>query len=257
MSSQNYYIYVFLDPRKPGRYTYKNLGITFLYEPFYVGKGKNNRYKNHFMPSYLKKNTHKSNKIKSIQKEGLSVITAKPLSNLENKEAYIKEFNFIQNIGCINKKTGPLTNQTVPDPERSLLTHTEETKDKIRKISKNRKHTKETREILSFKKMGIKNPMFKHGNSPIKTGLTRSQAKIGDKNPMWKYNFTEEQIQKYRDSSGKKKKVVMTNIKTGEEIEFESLASLCRELGLVNKCVRRVLTGERTHHKDFTFRYCS
>ena len=36
-----YYVYVYLDSRKKGKYVYDN--IQFDYEPFYIGKGKNNR----------------------------------------------------------------------------------------------------------------------------------------------------------------------------------------------------------------------
>ena len=37
-----YYNYVYLDPRKPGRYIYDDINVSFLYEPYYVGKGKIN-----------------------------------------------------------------------------------------------------------------------------------------------------------------------------------------------------------------------
>lgn len=43
---RKYYTYIYLDPRKPGKYEYtlKNEEtIRFDYEPFYVGKGTGNR----------------------------------------------------------------------------------------------------------------------------------------------------------------------------------------------------------------------
>jgi len=39
------YIYVYLDPCKPGNYKYGK--YKFDYEPFYVGKGRNNRWMVH------------------------------------------------------------------------------------------------------------------------------------------------------------------------------------------------------------------
>ena len=41
----DYYVYAYLDTRKNGDYIYDDL--IFGYEPIYVGKGKNRRYKNH------------------------------------------------------------------------------------------------------------------------------------------------------------------------------------------------------------------
>ena len=40
-----FYVYVYLDSRFPGDYKYGDL--TFNYKPFYVGKGKDNRYLDH------------------------------------------------------------------------------------------------------------------------------------------------------------------------------------------------------------------
>ena len=58
-----FYNYVYLDPRKPGKYTYSTM--SFLFEPIYVGKGTKNRYKQHLRASELKKNSYVTKKFKN------------------------------------------------------------------------------------------------------------------------------------------------------------------------------------------------
>jgi len=64
-----FYVYVYLDPRKPGKYKYGE--YEFDYEPFYVGKGKGFRFKRHLTEYQLihDKNNLKVNKIRKIIKD--------------------------------------------------------------------------------------------------------------------------------------------------------------------------------------------
>lgn len=110
-----YYVYVYLDPRKPGRYCYDDLEVCFLYEPFYVGKGKGARYKSHLDPFNLKSrfNTHKTGKIKRILNEGHDLLKFIdiPFNSLSEDDALELEKKVIQTIGRSDLNEGPLTNQ--------------------------------------------------------------------------------------------------------------------------------------------------
>ena len=53
MSQKIYYVYVYLNPLKKGNFSFLEncIGISFDYEPFYIGRGKNNRYLDHIKES--------------------------------------------------------------------------------------------------------------------------------------------------------------------------------------------------------------
>lgn len=59
---KKYYIYALLDSSKKGEYIYDDIKLEF--EPFYIGKGTENRLK-HSLKS--KSNTFKVSKIKSLK----------------------------------------------------------------------------------------------------------------------------------------------------------------------------------------------
>ena len=129
-----YYVYIYLDTRKPGLYLYDK--YKFAYEPFYVGKGHGNRYISHlkFAKSNKIKDSNylKMNKIKKIIKETnndpiIHIIE----NNLTEKNAFNLEKQLISIIGRIDKKTGPLTNLTDGGEGKVGNILNEESKNKI------------------------------------------------------------------------------------------------------------------------------
>lgn len=175
-----FYVYVYLDPRKSGNYMYGN--YSFEYEPFYVGKGCNDRSYHHLCESHQKQNSNKSfiNKIKKIQKE----IDTDPIimiykKNMSENESYELEKKLIDMIGRKDLKKGPLCNLTdggegggtgriVSDEVKQKLIinnmmgitgmkgkkHTEISKQKIRESNIGRTHTNETKQRMSNKAKG-------------------------------------------------------------------------------------------------------
>jgi len=114
MSNRFYYVYIFLDPRKPGRFVYGNLSFNF--EPFYIGKGRDSRYRRHLNNSRLneRNNTIKTGKLKNILAAGYNPLDYVVIlfNNLTNEIAQQEEMRLIKLIGRIDLKTGPLANLT-------------------------------------------------------------------------------------------------------------------------------------------------
>ena len=142
LEDRRFYVYIYLDPRKPGNYKYD--GYEFDYEPIYVGKGKDNRYKAHLSSSNNDNNKIKINKIKKIIREtGKEPIINIFSKMLTEKEAYDLEIKIIKTIGRIDLKTGILTNCS--DGGEGLKNKSIEVRRKISIANKNRS--------LEFKKM--------------------------------------------------------------------------------------------------------
>jgi len=126
-----YYVYILLNPLKPGNYFYGELLLD--YEPFYVGKGKNSRAEEHMKQTALDKdvNRMKANLIKSIINKGKNVIIVKIEKNLEENYAFELEIKLIKIIGRKDLKLGPLTNLTDGGEGSSGRIASIETKHKI------------------------------------------------------------------------------------------------------------------------------
>lgn len=136
LGDNKYFVYCFLDTRKPGEYHFGD--ISFNYEPIYVGKGKGNRHQNHYK-LYKTRNTRFYSKIESIIKDGFQADFLILKDNLSENESFKYEKYFIDLIGKI-ENGGPLTNLTDGGQGHSGLKKSDET---ILKLSNSiKKHYK-------------------------------------------------------------------------------------------------------------------
>lgn len=161
---QIYYVYCYLDTRKPGNFIYGD--FTFNYEPFYIGKGKENRYKVHLKECYNKNVFFKRKINKIIKYTGDIPKIVKIEENLKEFEAYELEKRLIALIGRSDLKQGPLVNMT--SGGEGLTNCSEITKNKLRvpfseerckNISKSKKGKKVSNDVkkllLSYAKVSI------------------------------------------------------------------------------------------------------
>jgi len=111
----NFYIYIYLDPRKKGNYNYGS--YKFEYEPFYVGKGKI-KYNEKGNVLYDRceiicgRNPHFINKINKIKENGLEPIAVKIKENMIEGDSFLLEIELIKLIGRNDLGEGTLINFT-------------------------------------------------------------------------------------------------------------------------------------------------
>lgn len=107
-----FYVYVLLDPRKPGSFCYSRW--KFPYEPFYVGKGHGNRYLRHEQSAANSSTrNYLFNKIRKLFKEGWSgpeIVVKRQF--LSEPEAFSLEKRLVKAIGRKDLDLGPLLNLT-------------------------------------------------------------------------------------------------------------------------------------------------
>lgn len=224
-----FYVYAYLDPRKPGKYVYGDL--TFDYEPFYIGKGHGQRITENIrkakriikdnIKSFSKiKNTGVNwkfiNKIKSIHKQtGNWPITIKLKINLKEKNSYKLEKEYIKTIGRHDLNLGPLCN--LIDGGYGGTNPSKRTKDLLRKHNLGKKLSIETKmkmsktrsngNIWNYGLKGKKNPLFglKRSKETIKK---MSDCKKGKNNPRYGIkvsNKTRKKMSQTRLKKNKKK----------------------------------------------------
>jgi hypothetical protein len=184
------YIYVYLDTRKKGSYSYGD--FHFEYEPFYVGKGINERYLTHLRVANGSRkggNNLIISKIKSILNDGFEPMIVKIIEGLtkENYDSY--EISTIKLIGKSCDGLGPLLNTT--DGGDGGITWIGEHHNKGKKLEEivGEEKAVELKQKLSenaSKKIGELNPNF--GNT-------------GESNPIFGIKRSEETVNKIREKT--------------------------------------------------------
>ena len=105
----NYYVYIYLNPLKEGKYSFGK--HQFNFEPFYVGKGKGIRYKVH-LTVIDKLNKLKQRIIDKIKTKNKNPIIIKLYENITDYSALRLEKYLINKIGRRDLKLGSLANLT-------------------------------------------------------------------------------------------------------------------------------------------------
>lgn len=161
---KKFYVYVLMDPRKPGKWLYTlpgNKTIEFPFEPIYIGKGQRRRVKTHVAHAErILKGTNefvksrKLNKLRKIIRLGLEVkekqISAKDIEAV----ALAKEIILIKSIGRLDHSTGPLTNGT--DGGDGASNPSAEVREKQGRPSRGKKKSMATRKKMSAWQIGKK-----------------------------------------------------------------------------------------------------
>ncbi len=192
-----YYNYALLDPRKPGYYRYEN--YEFYHEPFYVGKGKNDRYESTLRDRHK---CFKMNEIKKLRKLGLEPIVIVFNKDITEKESLSKEVHLVKLIGRRNIMKGPLTNLTDGGDGSSGRVVTEEFRERYRQLEKER---------------GL---LLSYAIGRVVSQKSRDKAS----NSMKGRKFTEDHKNKLKEASTCKKKVLQYNLKDNLIREWESVA---------------------------------
>jgi hypothetical protein len=238
-----YYVYYLVNPET------KN--------PFYVGKGKGNRCKQHLTDKMeYSRNKRLTGHIKKLRERGIEPVIIKFKENLVEKDAYDLEEKKILEYGRIGfEKNGILMNLLI-EARPPLLrgkdngfynrTHTEETKKIIGEKNKGRIRSEETKEKIRQTHLGI--PKSEEHRNKIKIkAIGRSHSKE-TREKLRKHNLQEDVLKKNIESKQKEWIVIFPN---GHEEEIINLSDFCKEYGLSRSKMYEVAAGRASHHKNY------
>lgn len=240
-----YYLYCFLDPNKPGKYYYKGLDFCFLYEPFYIGKGKGNRINRHTHKDSLEKESNmlKKHKILKILKSKKKVIKLKLYENIKENVSLSIEQKLIKKIGRRDLKKGPLSNMS-DGGERGEKQNQEKRKKPIIQYDINGKKIKR---FESIKEAAEKLKVSKGCIS-----LCCNRKKHTYKDYLWR--FEHDKDVKYDIGISKNYKKIIRELKDGSVIIYKSIKEGADNLGLKTSNLVNYLKGD-VPNKNLNIRY--
>lgn len=257
-----FYVYVYLDPRKPGG---KYDDLHFTAEPIYVGKGKNNRYKDHLRNARKGVDSYLCNKLRKIISCGLEPIVIKLYEGLDENVALKLEVETIAKIG--HKNIGPLANITSGGESqnghynsffghkhteltkmrmrlggvgnRSKRTISEETKNKISQANKGR--TRSADAIQKYKKAKLGTTHTQETKDKISEALA---GRI----------FTDEHIRKLK-LKAHKRKIIQMDLNDMVIMTFDSVKEAALRTGVPRTSITACCRKRLKHAGNFKWVY--
>lgn len=175
MIHNDYYVYVYTDPTKPGKWEYGE--YTFNYKPFYVGKGRKARYKSHLKNSVLNAgfNHAKEHRIRTLIEAGydLTYYIVFISTGLDELGAFELEEAAIERMGRKFNSTGILYNLESGGGGDCLREYANKTKGKTYEEIYGAEKASELKNIRRERLLGRNNPMY--GKSSHNKGLNLSE----------------------------------------------------------------------------------
>jgi len=267
MSDNIYYLYILLDPRKPGTHKYEDL--EFEYEPFYVGISKNkNRYLEHLNEAFmLNINSHKCNKIRKIKKDiNDNPILIKIFENLNKDEIIKLEIEYIKKIGRSDFGLGPLTNKTGGgegvtncDPNMYI--------ENGKKIKQNYINNPEMVIQASIKSIELWNneeyrkKQIKSKNNPESKNKAREKTLKRYEDPLEIEKTSNSSLKMWQDEKYIKKMLEIMGSKwlvtyiNNEDITIRNMNRFCREHNLKRSSYFKCLIGKDDQGNKIKFKY--
>ena len=243
--THEYYIYAYLDPRKPGEFQFN--GITFEFEPIYIGKGKGDRDLYHF--KYFCSNEILRQKLKKITDLGLEPIILRIEERLSEKDALITETTFIKSIGRLNLLEGTLCNMTNGGEGCAGLVQSDDHRAK-NSISNKGSYEERYGVETATRLKAIRSQQLK-GNSYGKNLTDAGRVKIKEATSKpWSEKFSDEYI-KHRNTC-----YYVVSPDKNEYIVFSSkhLAEFAIDVGLPKTSLIMLTwpSANKTHYKNWT-----
>lgn len=268
-----YYTYIYLDPEKPGHFTYNE--VSFLFEPFYVGKGSGDRKHVHLTRNdKLETNKLKAHKISKLKKK-YNLRDYIIVINAESEEsAFELERQLVDEIGRRDLGTGPLCNLMegggISMPV-GPLTREKQSRAKKGKTYEERLGIEKAREVRlkqSVKHSGENNHYYgkKHTPTILKKMVENRDYFSGIDHHRFGVNHSDEAKKKMSEShksltglkSNKSKFYKFTSPEGIIHYAGGGFADYCAKLGLKSPSyVREVARGLRSDYNGWKCEYVS
>jgi hypothetical protein len=249
---EEYYVYCLLDPRVRGSFIYEE--ISFGYEPFYIGKGKDKRINEHTRKAQLMRdeNRLKANKILSIQKNELEPIKLIMYKNLEESNALNIEVELIERIGRKDLRKGPLTNLTNGgEIHYKFKDLSEEKQQEIREFhSKRMKENNPMKNPITAKKCGdLKRGILHSDDYKNKMSISLKNSQIHKKGTQ-----SIENREIHRKIQEKNMKCILQyDINMNFINEYPSITEASRQTKIKKGYISCVVNGRQKTTKEFIF----